>query len=153
MKSAKSGKKLKAVFPLKSQPANAQAATVVGALLVGEAVQVQETAALRRGGGSHIQGGSGSPPPAALIRAVIKSCANWCGGQHWPLTSLRGSATISPPAFPKPNGPEERGRCEAATPAGRVEREGERERQTDGGTEGQREEKEARSRVSESTQY
>lgn len=34
--------------------------------------------------------------------ALIKSCANWSEGQHWPLTSLRSSATISPPAFPKP---------------------------------------------------
>lgn len=35
-----------------------------------------------------------------------------------------------------PEGPEERGRYEAATPAGRAEREGERERQTDGGRDG-----------------
>lgn len=146
MKSAKSGKKLNAVFPLKSQPANARLQQLLALFSLGKPCRCRR---LRlSAGGSHIQGGSGSPPPAALIRAVIKSCANWCGGQHWPLTSLRGSATIYPPAFPKPNGPEERGRYESAR-----ECEGERERQTDGRTEGRREEKEARSRVSESTQY
>lgn len=34
-------------------------------------------------------------PSAALIRALIKSCVNWCWGQHWPPRSLRTSIQLS----------------------------------------------------------
>lgn len=34
-------------------------------------------------------------PSAALIRDVIKSCVNWCWGQHWPPSSLRASIQFS----------------------------------------------------------